>query len=104
MRSISSSKHLVGNFPPAYVVQNNYSPASDSTYYYFNGCGKETPSDLHLLIADRGDRGAFSFPDGMSGDELARAHPSYSPRHGPGIVTRVHVHRRTVLPPWRIEN
>jgi hypothetical protein len=22
-------------------VQNNYSPASDSTYYYFNGCGNE---------------------------------------------------------------
>ena len=32
------------------------SPASDSTYYNFNGCGNETPSDLHLLIADRGDR------------------------------------------------
>jgi len=26
-------------------VQNNYSPASDSTYSCCNGCGNETPSD-----------------------------------------------------------
>lgn len=34
-------------------VQNNYSPASDSTYYYFNGAVNETPSDLHLLNSRR---------------------------------------------------
>jgi len=57
MRSISSSKISGRKFPSCtYVAQNNYSPASDSTYYYLNGCGNETQSDLHLLIADRGDR------------------------------------------------
>jgi hypothetical protein len=40
MRSISP-KYLAGNFPSAHWVQNNYSPASDSTYYYFNGSGNE---------------------------------------------------------------
>jgi hypothetical protein len=41
MRSISSSKISGGKFPFCTWVQNNYSPASDSTYYYFNGCGNE---------------------------------------------------------------
>jgi len=44
-------------------VQNNYSPASDSTYYYFNGRGNETPSDLEHdgqvgQLRDEGDRAA----------------------------------------------
>jgi hypothetical protein len=53
MRSISFSNKSDGNFPPAYVVQNGDSPASDSTYCYFNGAVNETPSDLHLFsIAD----------------------------------------------------
>jgi hypothetical protein len=42
-------------------MQNNYSPASDSTYYYFNGCGHETPSDVEHdgqigQLRDEGDR------------------------------------------------
>jgi hypothetical protein len=42
MRSISSSKKSDGKI--SYLDmwgQNNYSPASDSTYYYFNGGGNE---------------------------------------------------------------
>jgi hypothetical protein len=43
--------------PPGHTrFYMNYSPVSDSTYYYLNGCGNETASDLHLLIDDRGDR------------------------------------------------
>jgi hypothetical protein len=42
MTSISSSKMSGGKFPTCTCgVQNNYSPASDSTYYYFDGGGNE---------------------------------------------------------------
>ena len=38
MRSISSSKMSGGKISHLHMwVQNNYSPASDSTYYYFDG-------------------------------------------------------------------
>jgi hypothetical protein len=42
MRSISSSKTSGGKIPSCMWVQNNYSPASESTYYQFNGYGNET--------------------------------------------------------------
>jgi hypothetical protein len=42
MRSISSSKMSGGKISHLHMwVQNNYSPASDSTYHYFDGGGNE---------------------------------------------------------------
>jgi hypothetical protein len=42
MRSISSSKISGGKFPLCKCgCRMHYLPASDSTYYYFNGCGNE---------------------------------------------------------------
>ena len=42
MRSISSSKMSGGKISHLYMwVQNNYSPTSDSTYYYFDEGGIE---------------------------------------------------------------
>jgi hypothetical protein len=52
MRSISSSKTSGGEISLLHMwVQNNYSPASDSTYSCCNGCGKETPPTGHRRLS-----------------------------------------------------
>ena len=83
MRSISSSKISGGKFPFCECGRRmHYSPASDSTYYCFNGCGNEAdipriPGLLGAIFPLSGTRRneirSYSQPVGSSnGKSLSR--------------------------------